>query len=49
MFEWDERKNTANRTKHGISFESAKLIFDDPDLVMFPERLMAATQEGGPK
>lgn len=39
-FEWDERKNNSNRTKHGISFESAKLIFDDPDLVMFPERVV---------
>ena len=29
VFEWDERKNKANRTKHGISFESAKLIFDE--------------------
>lgn len=39
-FEWDERKNNSNRTKHGISCESAKLIFDDPHLVMFPERVV---------
>jgi uncharacterized DUF497 family protein len=30
-FEWDETKNRANIAKHGISFETAKLIFDDPD------------------
>lgn len=26
-FEWDNNKNTANREKHGISFEEAALIF----------------------
>jgi uncharacterized DUF497 family protein len=29
-FEWDERKNRANRRKHGVSFETAQLVFDDP-------------------
>ena len=29
-FEWDETKNRANVVKHGISFETAKLIFEDP-------------------
>jgi uncharacterized protein len=37
-FEWDKTKNRANIVKHGISFETAKLIFDDPHLVSFPER-----------
>jgi uncharacterized DUF497 family protein len=27
---WDERKNRANHRKHGISFETAALLFDDP-------------------
>jgi uncharacterized DUF497 family protein len=27
---WDERKNAANRKKHGISFETAQLVFEDP-------------------
>jgi uncharacterized DUF497 family protein len=27
---WDERKNRSNSTKHGISFETASLVFDDP-------------------
>ncbi len=26
-FEWDEEKNKANVTKHGIAFEEAALIF----------------------
>ncbi len=29
-FDWDERKNKANRTKHGIWFEEARTVFDDP-------------------
>jgi uncharacterized protein len=27
-FEWDERKNTQNLLKHGISFQEAQTIFD---------------------
>ena len=29
MFEWDEAKNLLNIAKHGVSFEQARLIFDD--------------------
>jgi uncharacterized DUF497 family protein len=29
-FEWDETKNRSNRAKHGVSFETALLAFDDP-------------------
>lgn len=29
-FKWDEKKNTRNRTKHGVSFETAVRVFDDP-------------------
>lgn len=29
-FEWDQAKNRANRVKHGLSFETASLVFDDP-------------------
>ncbi|WP_409411157.1 BrnT family toxin [Bradyrhizobium sp. AUGA SZCCT0169] len=27
---WDPNKATANRVKHGLSFETAILVFDDP-------------------
>jgi uncharacterized protein len=37
-FEWDEAKNRTNIVKHGISFETAKLVFEDPHVVSFPER-----------
>ena len=29
-FEWDEEKNNANFIKHGIRFETAEYIFEDP-------------------
>ena len=31
MFEWDTRKATANRAKHGVTFEEAATVFGDPD------------------
>jgi uncharacterized protein len=30
VFSWDADKNKRNQRKHGVSFEAAKLIFDDP-------------------
>ena len=27
---WDPKKNRANKAKHGISFELAALVFEDP-------------------
>ena len=30
QFDWDKRKNRANITKHGVSFEVARLVFNDP-------------------
>jgi uncharacterized DUF497 family protein len=29
-FEWDEEKATANMRKHGVSFDEAKTVFNDP-------------------
>jgi uncharacterized protein len=29
-FSWDERKNRANPRKHGISFQTAVLVFEGP-------------------
>lgn len=34
-FEWDEDKAAANRSKHGVSFEEAKTVFDDRLYVYF--------------
>ena len=30
LFEWDDNKNIKNKKKHKISFEVAKLVFEDP-------------------
>lgn len=29
-FEWDIRKNQSNRAKHGVRFDVAELVFQDP-------------------
>jgi uncharacterized DUF497 family protein len=34
-FEWNESKAAANLVKHGISFEEAQTIFDDPLFIDF--------------
>ncbi|MGB6379092.1 MAG: BrnT family toxin [Syntrophobacteria bacterium] len=33
-FEWDEKKNKENITKHGVPFEVAQYAFADPDRVI---------------
>jgi len=30
QFDWDDEKNRANLAKHGVSFELASYVFDDP-------------------
>ena len=34
-YEWDENKALANLSKHGVSFQEAKTVFDDPCYVDF--------------
>jgi hypothetical protein len=34
-FEWDENKAARNLLKHRVSFEEAKIVFDDPLYVDF--------------
>jgi len=34
---WDEAKNRTNRRKHGVSFETAILVFDDPMVASRPD------------
>jgi uncharacterized protein len=43
-FEWDENKNETNQKKHGVSFETAKLIFDDPSCLFVLDRIEAGEQ-----
>lgn len=35
QFEWDENKAERNLLKHGVSFEEAKTVFDDPLYIDF--------------
>jgi hypothetical protein len=36
-FEWDDRKSTVNRRKHGVSFEEARTVFFDENALMRPD------------
>lgn len=38
--EWDESKNRRNLAKHGISFETAQLVFDDPCMLVQQDRVV---------
>lgn len=37
-FEWDPEKNRTNIKKHGIDFEDAKGLFDQPHVRQLDER-----------
>ncbi|MGH8400420.1 MAG: BrnT family toxin [Gammaproteobacteria bacterium] len=37
-FEWDDKKNSRNGAKHGVSFETAVEVFDDPFHLSLLER-----------
>jgi len=37
QFEWNERKNSANKKKHGVSFEEAQSVFFDEDAIEYDD------------
>jgi uncharacterized protein len=37
-FEFDSAKSRANSVKHGIDFDAAKALWDDPDMIEVPAR-----------
>ena len=37
-FEWDDEKAARNLARHGVSFEAARLAFDDPFAVVREDR-----------
>jgi len=39
-WEWDAKKNAANKRKHGLSFEVAQLVFADPLLGSRPDKYL---------
>lgn len=38
VIEWDARKDRSNQAKHGVSFEVAQLVFDDPHHISIQDR-----------
>ena len=38
-FEWDPAKAAANLAKHGVSFEEAQTVFDNPLAVIFDDEI----------
>jgi len=44
-FEWDRRKASANRRKHGVSFEEAATVFGDPLSITIPDPDRSAGEE----
>ncbi|SEF61717.1 hypothetical protein SAMN05421819_0596 [Bryocella elongata] len=44
IFDWDENKNAANLRKHGVAFEDAVLVFDDPFHISLPDRIVEGEQ-----
>ncbi|MBR4878084.1 MAG: BrnT family toxin [Rhodocyclaceae bacterium] len=37
IFDWDDEKEAKNLKKHGIPFEDAAAVFDDPLAKIFPD------------
>ena len=45
QFEWDGDKNRINQQKHdGLAFESAALVFNDPDAIFRKDRVIVGEQ-----
>jgi uncharacterized DUF497 family protein len=45
MFEWDEEKNQSNIAKHGVSFEEAKRVFQDPNRLTLHDTHHSQTED----
>src|SRR5689334_20555928 len=39
-FEWDPIKAQSNLSKHGVAFEDAVLVWQDPFYVTYPDRMV---------
>jgi len=37
QFEWDPRKNSSNKKKHGVSFEEAQTVFSDSNALIIED------------
>ena len=44
-FEWDEEKNKLNLRQHGIAFEDAQFVFNDPFKIILPDLYHSEKEE----
>jgi uncharacterized DUF497 family protein len=44
-FEWYEEKAKKNLKKHGVSFEEAKTVFNDPFSITIPDPLHSSDEQ----
>lgn len=44
-FEWDSAKAAGNQRKHGISFDLAATVFNDPLMLSIPDEEHSRTEE----
>ena len=45
LVEWDDNKNQINIRKHGISFETAALVFADEERIEYYDRLHSQDED----
>ena len=45
LVEWDDNKNQINIQKHGISFETAALVFADEDRIEYYDKLHSLDED----
>jgi hypothetical protein len=45
LVEWDDNKNQTNIKKHGISFETAALVFADEDRIEYYDKLHSIDED----
>jgi hypothetical protein len=43
-YEWDDDKSRSNHKKHGVSFEAAVKVFNDPFLLLIKDRIADGEQ-----
>lgn len=44
-FEWDEAKASSNLKKHGVSFEEAQSVFENPLAVIFDDEAHSVEEQ----
>lgn len=45
LVEWDDKKNLINILKHGISFETAALVFADEERIEYYDKLHSLDED----